>query len=130
MAGKFERLGVEREIAEEMANTLGRIGRKLARHHRAVWQAMAAWEACPDTAGDGKKRLKETLSHAMDLAEKARYKLIVQREAIGLGDHGEVEKKFPLPKMPGRPPAAGVSATPRLSFAGGFLRARRRKTSG
>jgi hypothetical protein len=92
VAGKFEQLRVEREIAEEMANSLGRIGRKLARHHRAVWRAMAVWEACPDTAGDGKKRLKETLSHAMVLAEKARYNLIVQREAIGLGDHGEVEK--------------------------------------
>ncbi len=128
MPNNFGELPVEREIAEEIANTLGRIGRKLKTRHREAWEALAAWEGCPESAG--KKRLEKALSAAMDEAERARYHLIVQREAMGLRDQREVEKKFPLPKMPGRLPAAGDPASPCLFFFGGFLRGRRRRTSG
>ena len=128
MPDNFGELPVEREIAEEIANTLGRIGRKLKIRHREAWKALAAWEDCPESAG--KKRLEKALSAAMDEAERARYHLIVQREAMGLRDQREVEKKFPLPKMPGRLPAAGDPASPCLFFFGGFLRGRRRRTSG
>ncbi len=126
---KFGQLRVEREIAEEIANTLGRIGRKLTRHQRGAWQAMKAWERCPESAGNRKKRLEKAFRETLDSAEKSRYHLIVQREAMGLRDHTEVARKFPLPKVAGRPPAAGDPTIPRLAFAGGFLRARRRRTS-
>jgi hypothetical protein len=128
MANKFGELPVEREIAEEIANTLGRVGRRLKSRHREAWKALAALEGCPESAR--KKRLEKALSAAMDEAERARYHLIVQREAMGLRDHREVEKKFPLPKMPGRLPAAGDPASLSLFSFGGFLRGRRRKISG
>ena len=128
MENNFSELPVEREIAEEIANTLGRVGRKLKSRHREAWKALGAWEGCPESAR--KKRLEKALSAAMDEAERARYHLIVQREAMGLRDHREVEKKFPLPKMPGRLPAAGDPASPSSFSFGGFLRGRRRKISG
>lgn len=128
MANNFGELPVEREIAEEIANTLGRIGRKLKSSHREAWKALAAWEGCPGSAR--KNRLEKALSAAMDEAERARYRLIVQREAMGLCDHREVKKKFPLPKMPERLPAAGDPASPFSFSFGGFLRGRRRKISG
>ncbi len=125
----FEQLPVEREIAEEMANSLGRIGRRFAGYHREAWRAMEVWEGCPEGALNHKRHLEEALHRALDLAEKTRYHLIIQREAIGLREHSEVARKFLLPKLNGRPPAAGDPAIPRLSFAGGFLRARRMKIS-
>ena len=124
MPENFGALPVEREIA----GTLGRIGRELRSRHQKAWKALAVWEECPGSAG--KKRLEKALSAAMDEAERARYHLIVQREAMGLRDQREVEKKYPLPKMPGRLPAAGDPASPCLFFFGGFLRGRRRRTSG
>ncbi|MBT3350697.1 MAG: hypothetical protein HOC91_03675 [Nitrospinaceae bacterium] len=125
----FEKLRVENDIAEEMANTLGRVGRRFPIRLREAWSAMAAWENCPGSEGGRKEALEEVLHRAMDQAEKARYHLIVQREAMGLREHTEVARKFPMPVIAGRPPAAGDPTIPRLSFAGGFLRARRRKTS-
>ncbi len=124
----FDQLPVEKDIAEEIANTLGRIGRRFAGYQREAWRAMEDWERCPEGALD-KRDLKEALHRALDLAEKTRYHLIVQREAIGLREHSEVARKFPLPRVDGRPPAAGDPTIPRFSFAGGFLRARRRKIS-
>lgn len=125
----FEKLPVERDIAEEMANTLGRVGRNFSIRLREAWSAMEAWENCPASEGGRKEAFGEALHRAMDQAEKARYHLIVQREAMGLREHTEVARKFPLPVIAGRPPAAGDPTIPRLAFAGGFLRARRRKTS-
>lgn len=130
MPKNFGALPVEREIAEEIAGTLGRIGRELRSRRLKAWKALAAWEGCPGSAPARKRRLEKALSAAMDEAERARYHLIVQREAMGLRDQREVEKKFPLPKMPGRLPAAGDPASPCLFFFGGFLRGRRRRTSG
>ncbi len=50
MPNNFGTLPVEREIAEEITNTLGRIGRILKSRHREAWEALAAWEGCPESA--------------------------------------------------------------------------------
>ncbi|MBT4092917.1 MAG: hypothetical protein HOE85_03055, partial [Nitrospinaceae bacterium] len=47
----FEKLRVENDIAEEMANTLGRVGRRFPIRLREAWSAMAAWENCPGSEG-------------------------------------------------------------------------------
>ncbi len=130
MTEGFEPLPVEREIAEEMANTLGRIGQEFERRRELAWRAMAVWRGCPEGETEEKARLERVLHAALDEAERFRYFLIVQREAMGLRDHGEVRRKFPLPEVPGRPPAAGDPASPRLAWPGGFSRVLRRKTSG
>lgn len=130
MTKKFTPLAVEKEIAEEIAGTLGRIGRELAKFHRRAWRAFERWEACPLSTVERKARLEAALQQAMDDAEKYRYYLIVQREAMGLRDQTEVGRKFPLPKLEGRKPAAGDPSSPRLAFPGAFLRGLRRNSSG
>ncbi len=130
MAEKFKPLAVEREIAEEKATSLGRVGEEFSKRHRRAWAAWRARERGGALGEAGRKRLEEALHRAMDEAERYRYFLIVQREAMGLRDHAEVNRKYPLPRVPGRPPAAGDPASPRLAWPGGFSRGWRRKFSG
>ncbi|MDE0332725.1 MAG: hypothetical protein OXL41_12735 [Nitrospinae bacterium] len=130
MSEKFKPLAVEREIAEEMASTLGRIGSEFSKRHQRAWAAWRAWEEGGELGDKIRNRLKRALHVAMDEAERYRYFLIVQREAMGLRNHAEVSRKYPLPQVPGRPPAAGDPTNPRLSWPGGFSRGWRRKFSG
>ncbi len=130
MSGKFKPLAVEREIAEEMASTLGRIGSEFSKRHQRAWAAWRAWEKAGELGDKIRERRESALHHAMDDAERYRYFLIVQREAMGLRNHAEVNRKYPLPRVPGRPPAAGDPTSPRLAWPGGFSRGWRRKFSG
>lgn len=130
MSKKFKPLAVEREIAEEMASTLGRIGSEFSKRHQRVWAAWRAWEKGGEFGEKIRERLERALHQAMDEAERYRYFLIVQREAMGLRNHAEVNRKYPLPRVPGRPPAAGDPTSPRLAWPGGFSRGWRRKFSG
>ncbi len=130
MSKKFKPLAVEREIAEEMASTLGRIGSEFSKRHQSAWAAWRAWEKGQEFSDNIRERLERALHGAMDEAERYRYFLIVQREAMGLRNHAEVNRKYPLPRVPGRPPAAGDPTSPRLAWPGGFSRGWRRKTSG
>lgn len=130
MSKKFTPLAVEKEITKEIAGTLGRIGRELGKRHGKAWRMMALWERCPAGAAARKERLGKMLHRAMDEAERYCYFLVVQREAMGLRDHTEVARRYPLPKVEGRMPAAGDPASPRLAFPGVFSRGRRRGSSG
>jgi hypothetical protein len=130
MSKKFKPLAVEREIAEEMASTLGRIGSEFSKRHKRAWAAWRAWEKAGELGDKIRERRESALHHAMDEAERYRYFLIVQREAMGLRNHAEVNRKYPLPRVPGRPPAAGDPTSPRLAWPGGFSRGWRRKFSG
>ncbi|MYA97817.1 MAG: hypothetical protein F4X91_15570 [Nitrospinae bacterium] len=130
MSKKFKPLAVEREIVEEMASTLGRIGSEFSKRHQRAWAAWRAWEKGGEFGEKIRQRLERALHHAMDEAERYRYFLIVQREAMGLRNHAEVNRKYPLPRVPGRPPGAGDPTSPRLAWPGGFSRGWRRKFSG
>ncbi len=130
MSGKFKPLAVEREIAEEMATSLGRIGSEFSKRHQRAWAAWRAWEKGQEFSDKIRDRLERTLHQEMDEAERYRYFLIVQREAMGLRNHAEVNRKYPLPRVQGRPPAAGDPTSPRLAWPGGFSRGWRRKFSG
>ena len=126
----FPQLQAERDIAEEMANTLGRIGREFARHREAAWAALEAWQGCPPEAAERRAALERSLKAALDAAEHYRYFLIVQREAMGMPDHAELARRSPLPEVPGRAPAPGDPASPRLAWPGAFSRGLRRKSAG
>lgn len=126
----FPQLKAEREIAEEMANTLGRIGREFVMRREAAWRAVEELGRCPEGAPERRAALEKNLRAALDQAERYRYFLIVQRESMGMRDHTEVARKFPLPEVPGRAPAPGDPASPRLAWPGGFLRGLRRKSAG
>lgn len=130
MARKFKPLAVERDIAEEMASSLGRIGSEFSRRREKAWIAWRAWEKGRGPGCENRERLESALRHAMDEAERWRYFLIVQREAMGLRNHAQVSRKYPLPQVPGRPPAAGEPSSPRLAWPGGSSQGWRRKFSG
>ncbi len=130
MAPKFRPLAVEREIAEEKASALGRIGSAFSLRHQKAWEAWRAWERGRESGEGRGEGLERALGRAMDEAERYRYFLIVQREAMGLRNHAEVGRKYPLPRVPGRPPAAGDPSSPRLAWPGGFSRGWRRRFSG
>jgi hypothetical protein len=93
----FERL--EQEIAREKAATLGRAGERL--------EAALAWVRdvglALDAESDPGRRtaLLRDYEAARRQAASARQTLLIQREAIGLRNHREVDRQFPEPPRRG-----------------------------
>ena len=73
---------ITREIAQEKAVTLGRAGERL----EAALATLAALAAAYTSARDAAAR-----------AELARQTLLIQREAVGLRHHRDVDAQFPRP---------------------------------
>ena len=89
----FERL--EREIVQEKAATLGRAGERLE-------AALAAALALAETLdGERDPARREALLCEYEAARRqaaaARLMLVIQREAIGLRYHRDVDRQFPEP---------------------------------
>ena len=88
---------VEHEILREKAAVLGRLAgtleAQIAELRRLCARAAAARGPQRDALLDDLLRLRRD-------AERQRWYLVVQREALGLPDRGEVERSFPLPPMP------------------------------
>jgi 2-polyprenyl-6-methoxyphenol hydroxylase-like FAD-dependent oxidoreductase len=86
---------VEREIVREKAATLGRAGERL----EAALQAVHALGRALDDAPDAGRRaaLLAEYEAARRRAAHARTILVIQREAIGLRQHRDVDRKFPEP---------------------------------
>jgi hypothetical protein len=89
----LERL--EREIVQEKAAALGRAGERL---ESALASARALGEAL-DTEQEPVRRaaLLREYETARRQAATARLMLLVQREAIGLRHHRDVDRQFPEP---------------------------------
>ncbi|HET6266607.1 MAG TPA: hypothetical protein VFG11_02735 [Acidobacteriota bacterium] len=85
---------IESEIRAEMAASLGRVGSRL----KTLLSAMAELAASiPLLSGVS---LQEALIRYRKLRDEARlyrWYLIVQREAIGLRNHAEVDHFYPIP---------------------------------
>jgi len=89
----FERL--EREIVHEKAATLGRAGERLE-------AALAAARALGHTLdAERDPACREALLREYEATRRqvaaARLMLVIQREAIGLRHHRDVERQFPEP---------------------------------
>ena len=86
---------VVREIDEERADALGRVGRQLDDAHRSHAALVAEWQrGSPDPS------LPDRIEAARAHAEHCRWMLCVQREAIGLNDHRWVDAIHPpLPRL-------------------------------
>jgi len=89
----FERL--EREIVHEKAAALGRAGERLE-------AALAAARALGHTLdAEREPARREALLHEYEAARRqvaaARLMLVIQREAIGLRHHRDVDRQFPEP---------------------------------
>ena len=86
---------IEEEIAREKAATLGRAGERL----EAALAEVAALGAAIDRETDPERRaaLVREYEAARRHAASARHTLVIQREAIGLRHHRDVDRLFPEP---------------------------------
>jgi hypothetical protein len=83
------------EIVKERAVTLGRAGERLEAALAAVVALAEAWHAAADTTE--RDRLAADYDRAWRAAETARDTLLIQREAVGLRHHRDVDQQFPWP---------------------------------
>jgi len=88
---------IEEEIAREKAATLGRAGERL----EAALADVAALGAAIDRATDPGRRAALLVEYeaARRQAASARHSLVIQREAIGLRHHRDVDRLFPEPPV-------------------------------
>ena len=91
----FER--VEREIVQEKAATLGRAGERLEAALAAARAIGHTLDAERDPARHEARRRQYEAARRQ--AAAARLTLVIQREAIGLRHHRDVDRQFPeLPR--------------------------------
>jgi hypothetical protein len=83
---------VEAELNTERGAALGRTGQKLEDHFNRCQQLAPLVDAEPDST-----ELLHRYRQAWAAFEECRWRLIVQREALGLCDHRWVDRVFPRP---------------------------------
>jgi len=88
-------LAVEAELTEERASALGRAGRRLEEQFERCRRLARLIEAGGDTRGSDV--LLGQYRRAVEDFEHCRWRLCVQREALGLYDHRWVDRVFPPP---------------------------------
>jgi hypothetical protein len=86
---------VEHEIRHEKARTLGKAGEALERACATAWELYRA-----QTPGDREAARAYVLAHQE--ARERRRNLLLQREAMGLYDHRDLDRCYPLPPPPDR----------------------------
>jgi hypothetical protein len=107
---------VESEIRKEKAEALGRVGERLERGLQELEafrrELLGLVLASRQTVHDGEERfpaeIDQKLAEYARLREQAkalRHSLIIQREAVGLSRHEDVDRQYPLPG-PLTPPSA------------------------
>jgi hypothetical protein len=86
---------IEEEIRREKASALGRAGERL----EAALVELSAIDAALDRVADPteRERLLERHEAARQRASRARFALLIQREAIGVHHHAVVDQLFPEP---------------------------------
>ncbi|MFQ5914940.1 MAG: hypothetical protein ACE5JS_17365 [Nitrospinota bacterium] len=87
-------LAIEVEIEQEKASALGRTGAKLRACIERVRELEAIWTGEPQAL-----RLWENYRRAVDRAQLYKYYLIVQREAVGLTAHEDVDRFYSIPPL-------------------------------
>jgi len=90
----------EREIAEEKASALVRISRRLELEVAALADAFDALAG--ETDSERRRALVRVARERRATAERWRWYLMVQREALGLRDPRTADELLPLPSPPGR----------------------------
>ena len=83
------------EIVREKAATLGRAGERLEATLAAVAEIARAWRAADDAPA--RAPLAAAYERAWHAAETARQRLLIQREAVGLRHHRDMDVQFPRP---------------------------------
>jgi len=86
---------VVEEIAREKAATLGRAGDRLEAALAEVAEIARAWRAAEDARA--RAELSAAYARAWHAAEATRQTLLIQREAVGLRHHRDMDVQFPRP---------------------------------
>ncbi|HKA23395.1 MAG TPA: DUF6665 family protein [Candidatus Eisenbacteria bacterium] len=84
---------IEQEIRQEKARSLGKAGDALERACARAWEAYRAI-----TPGD--RESASAYASAYRDAKERRHTLVLQREAMGLYGHRDVDRCYPLPPAP------------------------------
>lgn len=87
---------IEREIAGEIAHSLGKAGRLLAEAIAAANTTRARLRAEPLEAGE-RAVLVERFEQERLHAERRLRNLLIQREALGWRNHSEVHREYVIP---------------------------------
>ncbi len=86
---------IEKEIIAEKAATLGRAGERLEQALQETVVLGARYDAARDPAD--RERLGREYEQARTRAADARLALLIQREAVGMRNHRDVDRQFPEP---------------------------------
>ncbi|MEW6435110.1 MAG: hypothetical protein AB1730_26720 [Myxococcota bacterium] len=89
-------LALDSELNKERADALGRAGKQL---ELALEQCQALLVQLRAAAGRERRRLIGEYREARAGAEKWRWYLTIQREAMGLARHDDVERLYPTPPV-------------------------------
>lgn len=86
---------ITREIVQEKAVTLGRAGERLEAALATLAELASVHAATREPAE--RARLAAEYERGWRVAELARQTLLIQREAVGLRHHRDVDAQFPRP---------------------------------
>jgi hypothetical protein len=85
---------VQRALQKERAAALGRIGRALEARLTRLGDLRARWDAA---APDERRALARAYAECRAEARRYRWYLEVQREAVGLRHHHDLDRAYPIP---------------------------------
>jgi hypothetical protein len=94
-------LPIEVELLREKGSALRRLGEKL---ERLIAELGRLEKELAATAGATRARHLARYAALRRQAESERWKMIVQREAMGLSHHEDVDRSYPLPPATDRAP--------------------------
>jgi hypothetical protein len=93
---------IDEEIRREKAAALGRAGERLEEALRETTEFGRRLDAIVE--GEARRELVDAYEAARQRAQAARYALVIQREAIGLRNHRDLDRLFPEPPRRRRDP--------------------------
>ena len=87
----------EREIAGEIAHSLGKAGRLLAEAIAQASATRAQLEGAPPAAGAERADLVGRFEREREYAQRRLRDLLIQREALGWRNHSELKRDYVIP---------------------------------
>lgn len=87
---------LEREIASEIAYSLGRAAEKLEAALSQATRTLAELEAASPSS-EGRRALISRFNDERSVAERRLRDLLIQREALGFRRHAELHERYPIP---------------------------------
>jgi hypothetical protein len=90
---------VQREIAEEIAYSLGKAGAKIERSIRVLHGLLAKAATSAFTAEES-RQVEDEFYRERSQTERHLRDLLIQREALGFLRHDDVKQRYPLPDWP------------------------------